>query len=192
MCKSNLWIRCVQTPPIILILGKALSTTTKEIHTRISAMSSPLEIMSIPFRCVARLEMPLVEKPKTLCLLCSMLSIAPIPIHSSITVHPTTSLTHSTVWQFLKLAMSALVAFCSSPRKTSQTITLLIKVLMISLLPMTLSSCPQTACFIWNCFENKPTFHWDASFKQVKIESGWVITATQLVWKYFRLTFPTV
>ena len=88
--------------------------------------------------------------------------------------------------------MSALVDFCSSPKRTSQTITLLIKALMILLLPMTLSTCPQTACFIWICLENKPTFHWDASFKQVKIESGWVITVTQLVWKYFRLTFPTV
>ena len=121
-----------------------------------------------------------------------MLSIAPIPIHSSITAHPTTSPTRSTVWRFLKLIMSALDAIYSSPKRTSQTITLLIKALMISLLPMTLSTCPQIACFIWICFENKPTFHWDASFKQVKIESGLVITATQLVWKYFRLTFPTV
>ena len=158
MCKSNFWIRCVQTPPIILILGKALSTTTKEIHIRISAMSSLLETMSIPFRCVVRLGMPLVEKPKTLCLWCSMLSIAPIPIHSSITVHLTTSPTRLTVWRFLKLAIFVLVAICSSLKRTSQTIILLIKVLMILLLPITLLIYPQTACFIWICFVNKLTF----------------------------------
>ena len=68
MCKSNLWIRCVQTLHIILILGKVLWTTMKEIHIRISVMSSPLGIMLIPFRFVARLGMPMGEKPKTLSL----------------------------------------------------------------------------------------------------------------------------
>ena len=121
---------------------------------------------------------------------CSMLSIAPIPI-LIYNRPPTTSPTRSTVWRFLKLKMSALDAIYSSPKRTSQTTTLSIKTLMISLLPMILSTCPQQLVS-FGFVSNKPTFHWDASFKQVKIESGLVITATQLLWKYFRLTFPTV
>ena len=42
--------------------------TTKEIHIRISVMFFPQVIMLIRLRCVARLVMPLREKPKTLSL----------------------------------------------------------------------------------------------------------------------------
>ena len=48
--------------------GQSIVDTMKEIHIRISVMSSPLGIMLIPFRFVARLEMPMGEKPKTLSL----------------------------------------------------------------------------------------------------------------------------
>ena len=65
MCKSNFWIRCVQTPPIILILGKASSTTTKEIHIRISAMSSTGDYVDLQVR--GTIGNALVEK-QTLCL----------------------------------------------------------------------------------------------------------------------------